>query len=543
MSCQDMCRPSVTNPADPFRGPCSMRVVMFWHPSRPVPGYWVLAALGAVCAALLVAAPAAAAPASSPRPASTPSMFTDLPGRRLVVDTPVERSVAPSAQVSQTLYLERCKLGCQVHQGPNDARTNTSTIPVAATSTVGEFANSLGLTGASADAEWAQVVQCMKEVYSPYNVVVTDVKPTSGASYHEALIAGLPGDIGQSSDVLGLAPLANDCSAIDDVISFTFANRHPPTGRVLNICWTAAQESAHAFGLDHEFSFSNNRSACNDPMTYRTDCGGEKFFRNEAASCGENTARPCKCGTSQNSHLKILSVFGAGTPITGAPTVLLASPKAGGGTLGKSVVATAGATRGVARVAVFFNGFKWAEAPGAAFQSNGQPNPSTYNILVPAALPDSIVDVKAVAYDDLGASTESAVVTVTKGAPCTTASTCAKGQKCEAGKCFWDPPSGELGDSCTYAQFCKSDLCTGTKDQLICTQACIPGVADACPSGFSCVMSSATEGVCFFASDGGGCCSVDRSDHGWWVHGGIAAALLGFVTRRRRRTTGAPRRP
>lgn len=506
----------------------------------------MLFSLGTFCVVLLAASPADAAPVSTSPPAQPAQPASEQPlGRRLAIDTPVEMYATPAAQVSHTIYLERCKGGCVVHLGANDARTNTSTIPVPPPGVpktdfnVGEFENSLHVTGSAADGEWAQVVQCMKEVYSPYNVDVTDVKPAPGTSYHEALIAGLPSDIddsnvGQTDKVLGLAPLASNCSAIDNVMSFTFANNHPMTGRVLNICWTAAQESAHAFGLDHEYSFSNNRSACNDPMTYRVDCGGEKFFRNEAASCGENSARPCKCGGSQNSHLKILSVFGAGTPITGTPTVAITTPAASGGLLGRSVVAQAGAKRGVARVAVLFNGYKWAEAPGASFGPDGQDDPSVYPIAVPSALPDSVVDVKVVAYDDLGASTESKVVTVTKGAPCATAATCAKGQKCEAGKCFWDPPVGELGDSCDYPQFCKSDVCTGTQDQQICTQPCIPGVADACPSDFACVMSSATEGVCFFASSGG-CCSVDRSGQGWLVHGGIAALLLGLVTRRRRR--------
>jgi hypothetical protein len=511
-------------------------VVMLRHGARPILAF---------CVILLVAAPAGAAPASSSAPpitapasltpALTPALTIDgEPGRRLAVDTPLEWYATPSLQVSRTLYLERCKGGCQVHRGVNDARTNTSTIPLISDATVGEFANSLGLTGAAADAEWGQIVQCLKEVYSPYNVVVTDVKPTSGASYHEALIAGRPGEIGQSNDILGLAPLATDCSAIDNVMSFSFANQHPPAAHVLNVCWTAAQESAHAFGLDHEYSFVAGGSACKDPMTYRNDCGGEKFFRNLAANCGETATRPCLCGASQNSHQKLLSVFGAGVPITGAPTVVLTVPAAGSATLGPSVSAQAGAKRGVARVAVFFNGFPWAEAPGAAFTRDGQPDPSTYTVPVPSALPDSIVDVKVVAYDDLDVAKESAVVTVTKGAPCTAAATCAQGQKCEAGKCFWDPPQGELGDSCTYPQFCKSGVCQGSRNQQICTQACTPGVADGCPIDFACVMSSAGAGVCSFASSGG-CCSVDRSEQGWLVHGGIAAVLLGLVTRRRRR--------
>lgn len=496
----------------------------------------------AIVAVMVVAAPLDAEPVTSPPPLPPPVVMTSggLPGRRVAVDTPVEAystpAPAPPSTVSPTLYLERCVGGCTVHQGTNDSRTNTSMIPMKSVSTIGEFANSGGMTGSAADAEWGQLVQCMKEVYSPYNLVVTDVKPATGQGYHEAIVAGNPADIGLSSDILGVAPLASDCRAIDNVISFTFASNHPMLGHVLNICWTAAQESAHAYGLDHEYSFLDNVSACNDPMTYRNDCGGEKFFRNEAANCGENAVRACKCGMSQNSHLKILSVFGAGTPITSKPTIALTIPAVSGGALGRVVAADAGAQRGVARVEVYFNGFKWGQAPGAQFLTDGQPDPATYSIPVPAALPDSIVDVKMIAFDDLEIATESAVVTVTKGAPCATAATCATGQKCEAGKCFWDPPSGEIGDTCSYPQFCKSQLCQGTKDQQICTQACIPGVADSCPTGFDCVMSGTASGVCFFSSgSGGGCCSVDRSGGGWLVHAGLAAGLLGFLARRRRR--------
>lgn len=551
-----MCSPSVTDPAADSRS-CRTRTGMIRHVSRSMLACWTSWMFRAVLlvTALVEAAPASGSPADpGVTRGVTPGVMRtagDLPGRRLVIDTPLEQYATPGAPVSRMLYLERCQGGCRIHRGPNDARTNTSTIPLVQEATVGEFANSLGLTGVAADPEWGQIVQCMKEVYSPFNVVVTDVRPASGASYHEALIAGRPGDIGQSADILGLAPLANDCRAIDNVISFTFANAHLPAARVLDICWTAAQESAHAFGLDHEYSFSNNRSACSDPTTYRTDCGGEKFFRNEAASCGEAALRTCKCSTSQNSHQKLLSVFGAGTPITGPPTIVLTSPTATGGTLGSIITAQAGAKRGVARVEVFFNGFPWAEAPGAMFGRDGQPDPSDYTILVPDELPDSIVDVKAVAHDDLGASAESAVVTVTKGAPCETAATCAAMQRCEAGKCFWDPPVGELGDSCTYPQFCKGGICVGVEDQPICTQACNPGVADACPSGFACATSSAGD-VCVFASSGAGCCSASRGEPGWLVHGPMAVLALAVTLRKRRRLPGlaanrpnrtAPRRP
>ncbi|TMQ23684.1 MAG: hypothetical protein E6J90_10050 [Deltaproteobacteria bacterium] len=485
-----------------------------------------------LAAALLTGCAVAAAEPSTSAPPSAPgsTTVTGLPGRRVAVDTPIDWYANPNALVSQTLYLERCRGGCAIHGGANNAQTNTSSIPTKAESTVSEFASSAGLTGAAADAEWNMLATCMREVYSPYAVTVTDVKPTSGLFYHMAVIAGQPGDIGLSPDILGVAPLASDCRAIDNVISFSFANHHAKTAditaNILNICWTAAQESAHAYGLDHEYSFltafaSNGHSACNDPMTYRVDCGGQKFFRNADADCGENTTRPCKCGATQNSHLKILGVFGAGNPITARPSVSITGPLIG--TVGTVISAQAGAQRGVAHVELYFNAYKWSDEPGTAFGTRGQLNPDSYALHVPPDLPDSIVDVQAIAYDDLGVKTESAIVTLTKGAACTSASACAKGQKCESGKCFWDPPSGEIGASCSYAQFCKSGLCTGTKDEQICTR-------------LTCQANGAGpgSGVCFFDSVGGGCCSVEGGSTTWWVNLGLAAVALGLVRRRRR---------
>src|SRR5262245_7481822 len=119
---------------------------------------------------------------------------------RVVVEMPPSAFATPHATVSRVLFLNRCAGGCVIHSGGNDARTQTSAIPVGA----GPFNVSAYAWG---DAEWAQVVQCMKEVYSPFNVMVTDVQPTSG-SWHEALIAGDPSEVGLDAGILGIAPLA-----------------------------------------------------------------------------------------------------------------------------------------------------------------------------------------------------------------------------------------------------------------------------------------------------------------------------------------------
>jgi hypothetical protein len=466
-------------------------------------------------------------------------------GSRLVVPTPPAMfTAAPHAQISGTIYLERCKGGCTVKQGANDARAMSSSIPqsMGATHTVSEYRNGAGEIGAMADDEWSRLVQCMREVYSPFNVTVTDVRPTS-ASYHMAIVAGIPSEIGFGPDVLGVAPLATDCSPQDNVISFSFANAHPQVeteSRVDNLCWTAAQESAHAFGLDHQYEFvADKSSTCNDPTTYRPDCGGQKFFRNASARCGEFQPRDCRCGGNQNSHVKLLGVFGPGESLIQAPSSEITTPRAGLDTaLARTVAARAGSRRGVSKVELHINGSKWAEVKGAAYGKNGQADPSDYLIQVPANLPDGVVDLVVRAYDDLGNYTDSAPVRVTKGAPCESAATCAKGQQCDAeGRCFWDPPAGELGDECEYPQFCLSGLCRGTVDRQICTQECIPNVEDGCPSDFTCVPTEPNVGICF-DPDAGGCCSTAHARRGGgvpWAPVVFAALTLGFLARPRRR--------
>ncbi|MBX3156281.1 MAG: hypothetical protein KF773_09805 [Deltaproteobacteria bacterium] len=494
----------------------------------------------AIPAVLIGSAVAALAEPTSNGPA-TPDTVVDQ-GRRVAVVTPVDQFV-PHAQISKTLYVERCKGTCTIRGGgTNDARTNTSTIPQPGTYTVPEFTNSANQSGAAADVEWNMLMTCLKEVYSPFDVIVTDTKPPAGVSFHLALAAGRPPDVGLGNDILGVAPLAGDCSPQDNVISFSFANAHSqsnPVDRTNNICWTVAQESAHAFGLDHQYRFiPDGRSACNDPMTYRTDCGGQKFFRNQTAECGEFGSRACRCGANQNSHLKIAAVFGEGTPITAKPTCEVTLPANDGGPMPQTVIAVSGSQRGVSRLELLLNGHVWADAKGVQFGRDGQPE-SSYGMQVPAGIPNGNYDIVVRAYDDLNAFTDSATRTAVKGSPCVSADTCLKGQKCESGKCFWEPPAGVVGDDCTFNEFCLSGLCSGTAAQQICTQPCVQGPNDSCPEGLACVPTSANgQGVCFFEQEETGCCSANNSSSATvFAQLGFGAVLLGLVIRRRRRAS------
>jgi MYXO-CTERM domain-containing protein len=412
---------------------------------------------------------------------------------------------------------------------------------MAATYTVSEFHNDANETGAAADAEWNEIMHCLREVYSPYNVTVTDVRPTGGVLYNEGILAGIPDEVGLgTAGVGGVAPaVGGGCTPHTNVLSFSFANAsfyHGPD-RVLTLCYVVAQETAHAYGLDHEYSFIDGTSSCRSPMTYRNDCGGQRFFRNQPANCGEVANRPCKCGGLQDSHKRLLAALGPGTPITRPPTSTILVP-ANGATVtnGTSVQATAGAQRGIARTELWLNGHNWAQAKGAPWGQNGQPDPSTYQMSFPATVPDGVIDIVVKAYDDIEVETESPTVTVTKGAPCASAATCLEGQKCEAGKCFWDPPTGMLGQSCSYNEFCTSGMCQDTSDGQFCTQECIVGSEGACPASFDCVATSDTGGVCLPAGSGSsGCCSAGReSSSTIFARLALGMFVFGFVVRRRR---------
>jgi hypothetical protein len=503
---------------------------------------------------------------------------------RAIVDTPIEKYAASPAATSESpvIYLNRCIGGCTIEgAGKNDARANQSSIIASGTHTLGEFANQFGQTtttpthgtcldptgsvttttcnvdadcqvlGAgsicdSADYEWNIVVKCLTEVYSPYAVTLTEQRPTDGSSYTMALIAGLSSDIGQPDTVIGIAPLATDCSAQNNVIAFTLANSHPPVARTDNICWTAAQETAHAFGLDHEYEYLDGTSACNDPMTYRNDCGGEKFFRNKEAKCGGPgdgfgpAPRACRCTQTQNSHRKLTNVFGPGESIIPAPTASISFPLAGA-TVGDNwnTEVSSGSRRGVDRVELWINGWPWLSKPGADFTPAGQPNPSSYSLVAPNGVPGGGIKAIVKSFDDIGLEGDASIL-LKKGPACTADTNCLDHQHCNtgaetdtvaAGGCYWDPGTGQVGDACGYPQFCESRLCLGPSGGEVCTQTCSPSDPSSCPSGFECDIASDNMSYCF-AKASGGCCSTSNGPV--WPSVGLSALVLGLVTRRRR---------
>ena len=99
-------------------------------------------------------------------------------------------------------------------------------------------------------------------------------------------------------------------------------------------------------------------------MTYRIDCGGQKFFRNKAAQCGEDAVRPCQLRRlAELAPQDPVACSATGTSLIAAADGHVARPPTGGTTTPASVVAASGGQQARRREGrALLNGYKWAEA-------------------------------------------------------------------------------------------------------------------------------------------------------------------------------------
>lgn len=205
---------------------------------------------------------------------------------------PAEASAGELA-LTRTIYLNR--RGATLMPGRNDSQANTSSIVARPTQVRGWNASA---------ADWAATVACMKEMWSRFDVAITDVDP--GSTPHiEALFGRAPSDIGLSDNIGGISPFTANCSVVERSIVFAFTDNLAPRPRA--ICEVMSQEIAHSYGLDHELLAS-------DPMTY-LPYSGNRAFQDRDAPCGESTARPCgisgfTCRATQNSIQLLLARLG-----------------------------------------------------------------------------------------------------------------------------------------------------------------------------------------------------------------------------------------
>ena len=204
--------------------------------------------------------------------------------------------------------------------GADNSSTNRSSVVQSGSRTLRAYAGTA--------AQWDEIVACVADEFARFNVTVTDVEPTGGVEYVEAVIGDQPSSVNLPNGVGGVAPIDTfTCNIIPRAIVYTFAEVVGNDPQV--VCEITAQEVAHAFSLDHEYLAS-------DPMTY-LNYSGHKTFQDQDASCGEYQPRECSCGgATQNSVQVMLDKLGpsGGAPVEPVddpvpPTVSITSPADG----------------------------------------------------------------------------------------------------------------------------------------------------------------------------------------------------------------------
>lgn len=444
-----------------------------------------------ILVAMLVAAPAAA------ESVRRPGMI-----KWTTVETPP--TAAPSSRI---IYIHKCPaLGCPIKPGVNDSRTDTSTI-AEQNVTISRFKQS--------DAVWDAMMDCVKNTYAPFDITVTDVDP-GNVPHYENIVGGNSGaelhpDFAGAG---GVSPFS--CGEIPNSVSFTFDVYGPDVDQ---LCWTVAQETAHSFGLEHEYNAA-------DPLTYISGGPSKKRFQATDSKCGTFSALPsCACPqgaprATQNSYKFIVDMFGPGAATP--PTVSIVSP-----TSGKKVQPTSVVRVNAADDVAVDHVELWIDGVDSGVKAMTAP----YRLPLPADVADGAHTLELRAIDVQGVPA-SDTVDVQMGPPCTASNGCSGDDVCASGACVPGPDvPGGLGDTCTAPAECLSLQCVGTTaNDKLCVETCDVADPGTCPSDFSCIANGAT-GVCYY-NGSSGCCSAGTDPTAPLL---LGASVLGLVVLRRRR--------
>ncbi|MEZ4367369.1 MAG: hypothetical protein R2939_13990 [Kofleriaceae bacterium] len=207
------------------------------------------------------------------------------------IGAPAARSAVAAAVAAPTpitVYLRRG--GATLTHGWDDSAAGRSElVPPGETVRVPAFAGG--------DRAWQRLVGCVADAYGDFAVDVVDERPASG-SYILAVVGGTASLLGHGDEVSGVAPWNGE--VLRDAVVYVFADELD--GDDEQLCVTATHEIGHALGLDHAVR-------CDDPMSYLWGCG-EKRFRDVDAPCGEEEARPCEDGGTQNSYRHLAAAVG-----------------------------------------------------------------------------------------------------------------------------------------------------------------------------------------------------------------------------------------
>ena len=317
--------------------------------------------------------------------------------------------------------------------------------------------------------------------------------------------------------------------AQDNVISFSFANHHGADRRASTTSAGPPRRRPRTrYGLDHEYEFTDGTSACNDPMTYRADCGGQKFFRNQPrevrrvrgahvpvrrdAELAPEARRRVR--RRHADHAAADRVDHRAARPARRSRRRLRSSRVGGLASAASRRSSSGSTATSGR-----------SADGAAFGANGPAESVDVHVPLPAERArrhhrhrrqgvrrprhrDELAD----GHRDQGRAVHER------------RSTCATGQTCDAGHCLWDRAGRRARRRVHLPAVLQELACaSGTGDSELCTQDCIADEPTSCPTGFDCLpIDSGAAGLC-------------------WPRATTAAAAASVATRRRSGSTSACR--
>jgi MYXO-CTERM domain-containing protein len=410
----------------------------------------------------------------------------------------------PNSHTSNVIFLNRCKGGCEIRSGRTDSKTNRSTI-VRSTVTVSEWSKG--------DEQWEELVDCVKAMYDPYDIVITDVDPGPNVDHFEAIVAGTAREVGLQSGVGGISPFS--CGIINNSLNFSFANEPFYADGIDSICETVAQETAHSFGLEHAY-------LCSDPMTYLSPCG-PTWFQNTNAPCGEFSPAACQCRNSQNSHQILENHCGVGADK--GPSLSLKRPLPNSNVEPNFVIEVDGDEYyyGVSNVEVFVNG-----------TSVGSSSLPPYIFNAPAGLSGfTTIEVRG---RDIRGYEGVATAEINVGEACTPGS-CEAGRVCYKSFCIEDDSTeGGFASSCQTDATCNSKICAMDSDGAgTCTEECELNNGD-CPAGFGCTEAGAAN-VCWpGVSEGGGSggCACNSGNGSAGLLGMFLVLFVLSLQRRRR---------
>ena len=446
----------------------------------------------------------------------------------------IDRAAVPALINSHTVFLNRCKGGCVVKVGTTDSRNDTSDIGHG-TLTAYPFG----------DSQWNSVLNCVKQIMSPFNITVTDVDPGQ-ADHFEVMVAGTPQQIGLPANVGGIADFG--CSGLGgcvpylpDALVFDFTEVWG--GSVTEDCATIAQELAHSWALDHTITRS-------DPMTYNQplstplhyqdnmQCGSDCQFNGSqcidpyfgetcSGSCGSlgnsNATHPCPVsgGSVQNEVQVLKALFGpAGAQ---PPTLSIDSPTNGSAQANAfTVKVSCTSPDGIQEVDLSVDGvpkFSLTAAPFTFMVQN---------------VSDGFHTISALCGTN-NQATATKTVMVAVGQMCNADADCPMNDICYENICIAGPmATGGLGATCTSNAQCASGSCGSDGTMMVCVVPCDLN-NDRCPNGFGCLQAGPS-GVCWPGAahgSSGGCCDAGGGPPTGPLLLGLGVGIL-IVTRRRK---------